>query len=76
MEASRKDWVRAVMMPGMLYGAVGGVALGGLVMWVFPEAFRRWQDHVLFPVLSAAFGPMLAWGLTVLAGFVRWLLNR
>jgi hypothetical protein len=76
MEAPRKDWVREVMMPGMRYGAVGGVAFGGLVMWVFSEAFRHWQDYAFFPALGAVFGAMLAWGLTGLAGVIRWLLNR
>jgi hypothetical protein len=76
MEVPRKDWVREVMMPGMRYGAAGGFALGGLVMWVFPEAFRRWQDFAFFPVPSAAFGSVLAWGLTGLAGAIRYILNR
>jgi hypothetical protein len=75
MEARRKDWVREVMIPGMLCGAVVGTALGGLVTWIFVEPFRSWQDHAFFPVLGAVVGTVLAWELTGLVGLIRYFLN-
>jgi hypothetical protein len=63
-------------MPGMAYGAAAGLVLGGLFMWTFSEAFRRWHDYLLCPLLSAAAGSIVAWGLTGGAGVIRYLRER
>jgi hypothetical protein len=76
MVRRQEDWVRCVIMPGVGGGAAIGVALSGLFMWIFPEAFRYWQDYVLFPVLNGTIGAIVAWTLTVGAGVIRYLRNR
>ena len=76
MEDRRKDWIDGVMKPAMLYGAIGGVILGGLVMWIFWEAFRYWQDYVGLPILGAVLGSLLAWMVTGLAGILHYLRNQ
>lgn len=76
MEDCPKDWVRHVLLPAMLYGAIGGIAFGGLVIWIFSEPNWKWQDYVGIPILSAMFGSLLAWMTTGLAGIVRYLCNR
>ena len=76
MVRHREDWVRCVIMPGMGYGAAIGVAISGLFMWIFPEAFRYWQDYVFFPILSGTIGALVAWALSVGVGVIRYLRNR
>ena len=76
MVRRQEDWVRCVIMPGMGGGAAIGVALSGLVMWLFAGAFRYWQDYVFFPILSGTIGALVAWALTVGVGVIRYLRNR